>query len=325
MTDALLSIAVPTRNRPQLLERALRSVLAAAEGVEDRVEIALSDGSSDLESAAVVNALLTGWPGGLRYIHNDPPLPQVTNINKAIAMTSAPWVLQLHDDDFLLPGAARVMIETASRAAINERILLFGVYVVDEHGVSRKHQSFRRDHHLAPPQALRALLSRSSLVRQPAIVIHRACFGEAGLYDDSLGGPADIEMYVRLFSRHGLSCIARTTCAYTVHSAAATAEMWNAETIVDLDGIFDRAVALGVVPERSIRRWQTSFFHQFILAGTYRRLRVGQPVQARQTLDLFDVPAVKSLGPSLKWAPVRVAFELACLALTRRSPTGDPV
>jgi glycosyltransferase involved in cell wall biosynthesis len=325
MTDALLSIAVPTRNRPQLLERAMRSVLAAADGVEDRVEVAISDGSSDLESAAVVHTLLAGWPGGLRYVRNDPPLPQVTNINNAIAMTSAPWVLQLHDDDHLLPGSARVMIETTSRAAFDERLFLFGVYVVDENGVGLKHQSFRRDHYLAPPQALRTLLSRSSFVRQPAIVIHRGCYDEAGLYDDSLGGPTDIEMYVRLFSRHGLRCIARTTCAYTVHSSAATTEMWNAKTIFSLDGIFDGAAALGVVPERSIRRWQANFFHQFILAGTYRRLRAKQHVQARQTLDLFDLSAVKRLGPSLKWTPVRIAFELACLALTRRSPTHDPV
>jgi glycosyltransferase involved in cell wall biosynthesis len=322
MAGALLSIAVPTRNRPQLLERALRSVLAAADDVEHQIEVAVSDGSSDLESATVVETLLARWPGGLRYAHNDPPLPQVANINKAIAMTSAPWILQLHDDDLLLPGSARVMIQalsgpTASRYSCSACMSSMS-------GVSRRRQGFRRDRYLAPPQALHNLLSRSSFVRQPAVVVHRACYEEVGLYDDSLGGPTDTEMYVRLFSRHGLRCIAQTTCAYTVHPSAASTGMWNPGTILTLEGIFDGAVALGVVPERSIRRWQSDFFHQFILAGTYRRLRAKQRVQARQALDLFDVPAVKRLGPSLKWGPVRIAFELACSGPRRRSPTRDP-
>ena len=42
------------------------------------------------------------------------------------------------------------------------------------------------------------------------------------------------------------------------------------------------AVALRLVPEPTIRRWQADFLHQFILAGAYRRLRVRRRPGARR-------------------------------------------
>jgi len=87
--------------------------------------------------------------------------------------------------------------------------------------------------------------------------------------------------------------------------------MWNQGTIrVGLE-IFDRAVARGIVPERSIRRWEADFFHQFILAGAYRQLRRRQRAEARDILRLFDLPEIRHLGASPRWLPVRVAFTAA--------------
>lgn len=311
MTGAVLSVAVPTRNRPQLLERALRSFLSAAAGAEELIEVAVSDGSTGTESGELVAGLLAGWPGGLHYVRNDPPLPMITNINRAIDLCTAPWILQLHDDDYLLPDSGPVILKSLRAAHPGERVLLFGVEVVDEHGAVRKRQTFRRDRRLDPPAALRRLLRTSGFIRQPAVVIHRTAYDEVGMYDSTLGGPADTEMYVRLLSRYGVRLVARTTCAYTVHAGAATAGMWNPATIDTMTRIFDGAAAQGIVPERMIRNWQTDFFHQFILAGTYRGLRAKQPSQALRTLELFDLPEVARLGRSLRWTAVRTAFRVA--------------
>ena len=118
-------------------------------------------------------------------------------------------------------------------------------------------------------------------------------------------------MWVKLFSRYGARCLPINTCAYTIHEAAATMGMWNPRTIDVLGTVFDRAAASGVVPEREVRRWQADFVHQFILAGAYRRLRVRKRTEARNVLELFRLPAVKALGPSPKWLPVRLAFTTA--------------
>ena len=87
--------------------------------------------------------------------------------------------------------------------------------------------------------------------------------------------------------------------------------MWNPGTIQDAHRIFDRVVAAGLVPERTIRRWQADFLHQFILAGAYRRLRMGRRAEAREVLRLFELPEVRDRGVSPKWLPVRARFTAA--------------
>ena len=71
---------MPTRNRAELLERALRSVVGAVAPVAGQVEVAVSDGSDDDASGAVVHRLLTGWPGGYRYVWNRPWLRKIDSI-----------------------------------------------------------------------------------------------------------------------------------------------------------------------------------------------------------------------------------------------------
>ena len=134
---------------------------------------------------------------------------------------------------------------------------------------------------------------------------------EEGLFDTTVGDAADTDMWVRLFSRYGVRCLPQTTCAYTIHEAAATTGMWHPGTIRANGEIFDRAVARGIVPERTIRRWQADWYHQFILAGAYRRLRMGRRAEAREVLRLFELPDVHDRGVSPKWLPVRAAFTAA--------------
>ena len=316
----LLSVTMPTRNRPELFERALRSVVAAVTPVAREVEVAVSDGSDDDASGAVVHRLLAGWPGRHRYVWNQPPLPLVENLNRAFEISTGEWVMQLHDDDYLLPGAGEAMLEAIRRAGSSEAMLLFGVKIVDLDGRRRREQRFRRERYLEPKQALRRLLSNSSFVRQPAAVSRRTAMEEeGGLLDTSVGRASDNDMWVRLFSRYGVRCLPQATCAYTIHEAAATTGMWNPRTIRANGEIFDRAVARGVVPEPTIRRWQADWYHQFILAGAYRRLRLGRRAEAREVLRLFDLPEVRDVGVSPKWLAVRAAFTAATSGVRRRT------
>jgi glycosyltransferase involved in cell wall biosynthesis len=306
-----LSITMPTRNRPGLLERALHSVVRAVGPVAEQIEVAVSDGSDDGATGDVVERVLTDLPTGYRYVWNRPALSLVENMNRAVEISTGHWVMQLHDDDYLLPGAGVAMLDAIRRAAPGENVLLFGVHIVDIDGVRRREQTFRRERYLGPREALRRLLRNSSFVREPAAVIRRAALQEEGWFDTTVGGATDTDMWVRLFSRYGVRCLPQATCAYTIHEAAATSGMWNPDTVRVNGEIFDRAVARGIVPERTIRRWQADWYHQFILAGAYRRLRMGRRAEARAVLRLFDLPEVRHQGVSPKWLPVRAAFTVA--------------
>ena len=306
-----LSITMPTRNRPGLLERALRSVVQAVAPVAEHIEVAVSDGSDDGATGDVVGRVLTGWPAGYRYVWNRPALSLVENMNRAVEISTGQWVMQLDDDDYLLPGAGAAMLDAIRRAAPSESVLLFGVQIVDIDGVRRREQTFRRERYLEPREALRRLLRNSSFVREPTAVVRRAAMEQEGLFDLTVGGATDFDMWVRLFSRYGVRCLPQVTCAYTIHEAAATTGMWNPGIIRANGEIFDRAVDRGIVPERIIRRWQADWYHQFILAGAYRRLRKGRRAEAREVLRLFQLPDVHDRGVSPKWLPVRAAFTAA--------------
>jgi glycosyltransferase involved in cell wall biosynthesis len=312
-----LSIAMPTRNRPELLERAIGSVREAAGPVAGQVEVAVSDGSTDEASGEVVHRLLADWPGGYRYVWNRPALDLPGNMNRATGLATGTWILQLHDDDLLRPGAGQAVLDAIGRAGPAERVLLFGVDVVSLDGAVRRTQHFRRERYLPPEAAMERVLRNSSFVRLPAAVVHRAAFEEEGGFEGALGATCDTDMWMRLFSRYGVRCLPATTCAYTVHEAATTSGMWNPETVRANRQMFDRAVARGIAPERVIRRWETDFFHQFILGGAYRRLRGRQRAEARGVLRLFELPELRDLGVSPKWLPVRAAF-VAATAGTRR-------
>ena len=320
MPRPLLSITMPTRNRAGLLERALRSVVRATAPVAEHVEVAVSDGSDDEATGAVVQRVLAGWPGGHPYVWNRPALTLVENMNRAVEISTGQWAMQLDDDDFLLPGAGEAMIDAIRRAGPDEAVLLFGVEIVNRDGVRQREQGFRREQYLEPKEALRRLLRNSSFVREPTAVVRRAALEREGRFDTTVGDATDTDMWVRLFSRYGVRCLPSATCAYTIHEAAATSGQWNPDTVRAMGVIFDRAVARAVVPERSVRRWQADWYHQFILAGVYRRLRVRRRAEAREVLRLFDLPEVRRLGTSPRWLPVRAAFT-AATAGVRRKPS----
>jgi glycosyltransferase involved in cell wall biosynthesis len=311
VASPVLSFAMPTRNRPQLLERALRSLVGSMDAVAEHVEITVSDGSDTDASGRVVDRLLKDWPGGHRYVWNRPALTLVENMNRAAELATGEWIQQLDDDDFMLPKCGQSMIDCIRRTPPEEQVLVFGAHIVDANGVKRREQAFDREEYLPPGEALRRLLRNSAAVREPMVVVRRTALVEVGLFDVEVGDAADTDMWVKLFSRHGLRCLPLSTCAYTIHEAAATMGMWNPGTIETLNTVFDRAVASGVAPEREVRRWQADFINQFILAGAYRRLRVRRRSEAKDVLQLFHLPTVKALGPSPKWLPVRLAFTAA--------------
>jgi glycosyltransferase involved in cell wall biosynthesis len=317
MGAPLLTIAMPTRNRARLFERALGSMIGAAATVADDVEVTVSDGSDDDATGQVVERLLADWPGGHRYVHNKPALPLVDNMNRAAELASGAWVMQLDDDDYLLPGAGAAMLDAIRRVGPEEQVLLFGAQIVDADGVVQREQGFRRERYLKPGVALRRLLRNSSFVREPMVVMRRSALEREGRFDPTVGDVTDTDMWVRLFSRYGVRCLPRLTCAYTIHQAAATSGMWTPDTIRALTRVFDQAAAAGVVSERAVRRWQAAFFNQFILAGAYRRLRVRRRAEAREVLRLFDLPEVRDLGIAPKWLPVRAAFTAVTIGAHR--------
>src|SRR3954452_14563683 len=129
MANPVLSIAMPTRNRPELLERALHSLVTAMSAVAEHVEVTVSDGSDTDASGRIVERLLEDWPGGHRYVWNRPALTLVENMNRAAELATGDWIQQLDDDDTMLPNCGAPMIDALNRAQPWDEGMVFGAHI----------------------------------------------------------------------------------------------------------------------------------------------------------------------------------------------------
>lgn len=292
---------------------AVRSVVSGADAADaEDVELIVTDNSDDDATDAAVRPLLEAWPGPVQYVHNDPPVGMVGNFNRCVELASGEWIHILHDDDYLVPGGLDRMLTTLRHLSESDRAVLFGVRVVDGAGgrlLRLQVPLVRR--RLRPEQALRRHLSRSSYVRFPAIVLRRDVHAEVGPFDDSVKAATDLDMWARVFSAVGIRLEPKVVAEYVVHPAAATERMFTAEYVDTICEIFDRVVRSGTLPEAEVRRAESHWFHQFVLAGTYRRWRGNDPAAARRVLALFEEDALEHLPASWRWKPMRRAFAVA--------------
>ena len=307
-----LSICVPTFNRPELLKRALESIVHQDVTKSGAIEIIISDNSLTCESEKVVNNVLSLYQGKWRYIYNKKNLGMVENWNNAVRHATGKYILILHDDDFLLSMGLAHILNTIKLCSDYCQVFLFGVNIVNKDGKIIKKRSFHKKLHLPPQKALKRLISNSSFVRFPGIVIMQSAFKEVGYFEPEVGAPADFDMWIRLFACYGVICIPITTSAYTVHQSAATSKMFDQDTIERVLKVFDKLEERNILDSRDIELGKSYFFHQFILAGTYRQLRRHDWESARQVMSLFNHDSIRMRSSPLKWYFVRKVFGCFC-------------
>jgi len=181
---------------------------------------------------------------------------------------------------------------------------------VDAEGMVMKRQVYEKDQFLQPREALLRLLSVSSFVRFPAIVIRRSLFSEVGLFRAEWQEPCDVDMWIRLFANYGVFCSQSVTAAYRVHSQALTMGVFNERVIDLLLGLFKEVSQFSVLSTEELEQCQSLFLHQFILAGAWRQLRRRQWQEFKKVMGLFGLARIKNLDCPKKWLLLKTGFSL---------------
>ena len=101
--ERLVTIAIPTRDRPELLRRAVLSALAQT---YPHVEVLVSDNASAKGTAAVLAEL--AHPR-LRVVRRDALVPMMAHWDLCVAEARGELFLLLSDDDFLHPQAIEAL------------------------------------------------------------------------------------------------------------------------------------------------------------------------------------------------------------------------
>ena len=126
--DPVLTIAIPTYRRPDLLQQAVASALA--QDANDAIEIIVVDNDPTADGAAVLE-LAPPANRELRYFVNAENIGMFGNWNKALEHARGRWFAMLNDDDLFDPQFARVMLSIL-RSSGGPNALICQKRVLDE-------------------------------------------------------------------------------------------------------------------------------------------------------------------------------------------------
>ena len=309
MSDILLTIAIPAYNRPEWFKRALLSILNMPFANQKSIEIVVSDDSTIADCQEIFDQCIKNWNGNYQYCANAPSLGMAGNWNQCIRLSTGRYILILHDDDYLQPNAGIKILKTLEQYP-QRSTFLFGVNVVNDKERVLKRQYFKKNQYLNPTEALKQVLTNSSFVRFPGIVIRKVIFDSVGYFDETVGETADIHQWVRIFYQSGLMCTSPVIANYTVHSAALTMGMFNESVIDNVIGLFNWVSSQNWLSSQAVEECRVNYLHQFILAGTFRYLRRFKFQQAKKVFNLFKYCNLSHSSTILQWKIMRTCFEL---------------
>ncbi|WP_144138549.1 glycosyltransferase family 2 protein [Paraburkholderia sp. BCC1884] len=104
--SALVSICLPTCNRPELIVTCIESCLAQSYG---NLEIVIGDDSRDDRTEALIAARYADEPR-IRYTRNQPPLGQARNVASLFERAEGDKILLIHDDDLLTTDGVEKLV-----------------------------------------------------------------------------------------------------------------------------------------------------------------------------------------------------------------------
>lgn len=184
MSGRRASIIIATRDRPELLARAVESARAAAR----EVEVVVVDDASTPKTYEVCRA----YPE-VRYVRVDRNQGQGHARNLGLMSSGGEYVSFLDDDDRRLPGSLERQIEALDRAP--ECGLIYAPTLIAD-----------QESHLtgdAYPQSLPEgdvfwELLTWNFIPCPTVVFRRQCLFRVGLLDDASPGVEDWDLWVRI-------------------------------------------------------------------------------------------------------------------------------
>lgn len=256
---ALVSVVVPTHNRPEMLARALRSVVSQTYA---NIEVIVVDDHSDRPAKEVVDRI---GDARIRCVRNERCVGGSMARNVGMAHAKGQYVAFLDDDDEFSPDKIRRQEEVFASSGVQKLAMVYtGMVVVDDQG------RFLRYGRVGPKgNALKEHLLRN-VAPLPTSMVRTSILRELGGFSDLACGQ-EYELWLRLLgSGYGIDYCSEPLLRCHEHSGQ---RITNASRHVDalrtLHGI-KRQYFSSVTPReaRMIRHQELLvLYHAYLLGG----------------------------------------------------------
>lgn len=297
--DPLVTIAVPTYNRPELLREAVASALGQTYRA---VEVLIGDNGSS-KSVRAWSQTVSERDSRLRYQSYASNLGMAGNWNALADAARGEFFVLLADDDRLLPEFVGRLAAAVQRY---EGVLAFSNhYMIDDHGrrLEEESRQLTRQYHRdilpagrvpdAEASAWRASISiAASLMRTSDVRRLR--------FKEDLNTP-EIELFVRLAQEGGsFAFVPDYLSEYRVHPGSATASGLWSERLAEY--LLATSVSSNVEP------YKRRFMGPLLVTAVNRCLERGEQQRARQFL-------ASDYYPRPKWGHPHAVVQSLCASV----------
>ncbi len=193
-----VSVVIPTRNRADLVSRAITSVLTQT--FSDSELVIVDDGSTD-RTGELIRRI---GDSRITYLRHDISRGVSVARNTAIARASAEFIAFLDDDDEWLPEKLRLQMECIEQTRQTVGVVTTG-YLVQS-------ASSRTAEEVMPSQRgwmFESLLRRGRFDHTSTVLARAECFDRVGLFDVTLPYGEDFDMWLRIAMEYEMDFVGR--------------------------------------------------------------------------------------------------------------------
>jgi len=205
-TDPMVSVIVPTYNRPDTLRRTLESIAAQT---YKRIEaIVVNDAGEDV--SGVIDTFHDRL--SIKYLvhHKNKGLAAVRNT--AIKHATGQYIAYLDDDDIFHPQhietAVKVLTTTNYKAVYTDAYRAYQTKKGDTYQVIKKDIPYSIDY-------VKGIFYKTNITPVLCVVHDRTCFDEAGIFDESLPVLEDWDLWIRMSEKYDFYHIQKVTCEFS--------------------------------------------------------------------------------------------------------------
>ena len=201
-----VSVIIPTYNRPELLEKAIFSVLSQT--FQD-FELLIVDDASTENCRDIVNGFKDDR---IKYIRNEHNKGIAAVRNIGVKNSSGEYIAFLDDDDEWLPHKLEKQVELLDQSNAQLGAVYTGTFSYD--GASEK--ILRETKPRFRGEILKELLLYNFIVTSSTL-FKRSCFEKVGYYDENLSFAEDYDMWIRIAKVFEFDYVGEPLIRYRIH------------------------------------------------------------------------------------------------------------
>ncbi len=213
LADPMVSVIVPTYNRPEMLVRTVRSILNQT---YPNVEIiVVNDAGVDVES--VVTSL--DQKGNITYVKHERNRGLAAARNTGIRLARGKYIAYLDDDDLFYPEHIETLVgfleSSGGGIAYTDAFRAYQIKKGETYQVVKRDVPFSCDF-----DAKEILVCNSIPVL--CVMHEKSCLDQVGLFDESLTTHEDWDLWIRMSRKFKFHHIQKVTCEYSYREDGTT-------------------------------------------------------------------------------------------------------